>query len=46
MSHFSVFFLPARFWILDVLVKQMLAASEKFHFIFSHELHDRIQIKM
>jgi hypothetical protein len=32
--------------VLDDLVKQMIAASEKFHFIFSHELEDRIQIKM
>jgi len=33
--------------ILDDLVRQMsAAASEKFHFVFSHELEDRIQIKM
>lgn len=31
---------------VDDLVKQMIAPSEKFHFVFSHELQDRIQIKM
>ena len=31
---------------VDDLVKQMITPSEKFHFVFSHELQDRIQIKM